>query len=390
MAKGTSRDAIAGIEEAARGASGRAILLSPNPMHDTGGGQRSAQMARELLARDWFVAFVAHGHVTETVDLTDRFEHPRLAHLSLQEWATGAGRRALRSLLEGGLTIAIGEVPVAEWLPTVRAVSRRGGVSVFDLIDQWNSELGWGWYKSSVESRVARASDVLVASAPALVAHLERVTGRSPRLLPNAFNQRIFGPGPHARARDLPDLPDGTPIALYVGSLWGSWMDWPLVRRIAHEAPDVAFVFVGDYRGEGGALPANCHFLGLKPQGELPGYLAHADVAFLPWTVDAVTQATSPLKVYEFVAMGLRVVGPPLEPLAGIPGLRAAEGTDAFVRAIRDATRQPLVPDERAAMAAFSERNSWAARIDALLALTSAAGAAARPSRWPWPSWPCK
>jgi HAD superfamily hydrolase (TIGR01450 family) len=46
-------------------------------------------------------------------------------------------------------------------------------------------------------------------------------------------------------------------------------------------------------------------FLGLKPQVALPPYLAHADLAIMPWTEDPVTRATSPLKVYEFVAMGL-------------------------------------------------------------------------------------
>ena len=390
MAQGMSRDAISMMEQAARSATGRAVLLSPNPMHDTGGGQRSAQIARELIARDWFVAFVAHGRVTETVDLAERFEHPRVAHIPLEEWATRAGRGALARVLEGGATIAIGQVPVAEWLPTARAVSRGGGVSVFDLIDEWDSELGYGWYKGRVESRLARESDVLVASAPALVARLERATERAPHLLPNAFNQRIFRVGPHPRAHDLPT---GMPIALYVGSLWGCWMDWQLVRHLATEAPDVAFVFVGDYRGEGGELPANCRFLGLKPQTELPGYLAHAAVAFLPWSVDAVTQATSPLKVYEFVAMGLRVVSPPLEPLAGIPGVHAAADADAFLRAIRASARATVGPQERIAMAAFSERNSWAARVDTLLALTGDAakpGASGRRRRFPWPSWSWK
>ena len=52
-----------------KGARGAVLLLSPNPMHDTGGGQRSAQIALELLERGYSVTFVAHGDVTETVDL---------------------------------------------------------------------------------------------------------------------------------------------------------------------------------------------------------------------------------------------------------------------------------------------------------------------------------
>jgi hypothetical protein len=71
------------LSAAASGARRRAVILSANPMHDTGGGQRSAQLALDLMARDYAVAFVSHGRVTETVDLDLRYEQPCLVEMNL-------------------------------------------------------------------------------------------------------------------------------------------------------------------------------------------------------------------------------------------------------------------------------------------------------------------
>ncbi|MSR22099.1 MAG: glycosyltransferase [Gemmatimonadetes bacterium] len=359
------------ILEAAAGARGAVILLSPNPIRDTGGGQRSAQIALELLERELCVVFVAHGEVTETVDLGLRVTHPRLIEVPLRQWIDDC-QRALSTLLRSTRTVGITQVPVREWLPVLGRIHRGGGVTVFDLIDRWESELGGRWYSPRIERRTARASDVLVASAPALVAHLTALAGRPARLLPNAFNARVFRSGvSHPRPSDLPSV--GPVVALYVGSLWGGWMDWSLVHRLATALPELQLVFVGDHRGEGRGLPSNCHFLGLKAQGELPAYLAHAAVGFLPWKVDPVTQATSPLKVYECVAMGLPVIAPVLEPLEGIPGVEGVRGEDAFIAAV-DRRAKALVPEElRMAMHAFASRNSWSARVDSLLEITGLA-----------------
>jgi hypothetical protein len=348
-------------------ARGRATILSANPMHDTGGGQRSAQLALELLEREFAVLFVSHGKVTETVDLGIRPRHERLLEVPLPAVLRRSGCAELSPFLATEGAMVITQVPVAAWEPVVAAARDAGAVTVYDGIDRWDSELGRGWYRRSAEERIARASDVLVAAAPELVQHVELLAEREARLVPNAYNSRIFRAD--ARHERPADLPREGPVALYVGALWGGWLDWKLVRRVAEQLPDTRLVFVGDHRGEGGRLPGNCLFLGLKPQRELPAYLAHADLAFLPWRDDAVTQATSPLKVYEFVAMGLPVLAPPLETLRGIPGVYAFADADGLVRELRERRKATIPAAVRDEMAAFAAESSWADRVDTLLEL---------------------
>ena len=360
---------------------GSAIILSANPIHDTGGGQRSAQLALELLDRGYEVLFVSHGKVTETVDLGMKYDHPRLTSVSLASIAGSVGAAAVERCLGHGKALVITQVPVREWEPVLAKARAAGAVTIYDCIDRWDSELGRRWYRPEAERRIAGESDVLVASAAELVHHLEVLAERDACLLPNAYNSRVF------RAVSIPerpaDLPDGRRIALYVGALWGGWLDWDLVGAAARALPETTFVFVGDRRREGRGLPDNCVFLGLKPQTDLPGYLAHADVAFLPWSADEVTRATSPLKVYEFVAMGLPVVGPSVEPLVAIPGVRRFTDVADFIEAIRTTGRAGISAEVRRDMAGFASRNSWVQRVDALLELAATAKGAAGGSRWP-------
>ena len=366
------------LASAATGAAGGVVILSANPIHDTGGGQRSAQLALELLERDFCVLFVSHGKVTETVDLRLEYPHERLVEAGLRAVTSPDGLAALDRLVGRLDTTVVTQVPVRSWERVLHRTDRPGTVTVYDCIDRWDSELGRGWYRRSVERRIASLSDVLVSSAPDLVHHLELLAEREAHLLPNAFNGRLFRQGTaYERPRDLPDAGR---IALYVGALWGGWLDWDLVGRCATEIGGTTFVFVGDHRGEGRGLPDNCVFLGLKPQTALPAYLAHSDLAFLPWRANDVTQATSPLKVYEFVAMALPVVAPDLETLRGIPGVALAGDDARFVDALRDGGRSALAPETRTAMERFAAANSWVQRVDALLELALDARRASGPA----------
>ena len=202
-------------------------------------------------------------------------------------------------------------------------------------------------------------SDVLIATAAPLAARLEAMSGRSVTLVPNAVNTDLFDPG---RSRERPaDYPSAPWSMIYIGALWGDWFDWELLRRLAVAYSEAAVVIVGDYRDQMRSAPGNVHFLGLKAQVELPAYLAHADVAIIPWKANAVTHATSPLKVYEYLAMRRPVVAPALDALEGIPGVLLSSDTDAFVRNVGRARGAPV---DRVVVDAFVRENSWPARIE--------------------------
>ena len=230
------------------------------------------------------------------------------------------------------------------------------------MIDDWDSALGGEWYSREIEREIIRLSEGLIGTAPSLQKRLEEVSGREALFLPNAVNSRLFNPD---RYYPRPaDLPEGEFVAIYIGALWGVWFDWDLLVEIAKEYPRAAVVVIGDYRGQCPDPQPNLHFLGLKPQTTLPGYLAHADVALIPWKVSPITQATSPLKLYEYLAMNTPVVAPKLDPLEEIPGVYLAEGQEEFLDLVQQVVESELPVDQ---VEAFIQENNWQARVRKLL-----------------------
>ena len=57
---------------------------------------------------------------------------------------------------------------------------------------------------------------------------------------------------------------------------------------------------------------ANIHYLGGKPYGDLPAYIANWDIAVMPFARNAATRFISPTKTPEYLAGGKPVVSTPV------------------------------------------------------------------------------
>jgi glycosyltransferase involved in cell wall biosynthesis len=255
------------------------------------------------------------------------------------------------------------ELPDPSFVPILEELKAQGATITYDLLDDWSTSLGGDWYSPQVEDQIIRMSDSLLATTPGLAERMTIRSGKPVRLIPNAVNRRLFDP---ARTYDRPaDLPGGArPIALYSGALWGDWFDWALLVALARNSPRVDFVMIGDYRGQCPEMLPNLFFLGLKPQAALPAYLAFAQVTFIPWKVDRTTQATSPLKLYEYLAMGKPVVAPWLDHLSGIPYVYLSRNIVEFSENLALALKSGVDHDQ---LAEFIRENSWQRRVDELI-----------------------
>jgi glycosyltransferase involved in cell wall biosynthesis len=104
------------------------------------------------------------------------------------------------------------------------------------------------------------------------------------------------------------------PIIGYFGSLSDS-NDWDMIAYAAVNQPDWQFVFIGKKLID---LPnieilPNVHFLGFIPYESLPATAINFDVGLMFWRMTDWIRACSPLKLKEYLALGLPVVSVPID-----------------------------------------------------------------------------
>jgi len=340
-----------------QGTRGIYVILAGVPSYDSGGGSRPAQIALELLHQGYWVVYLHIFPSYEQEDSGARITHPNLFELPLKEFSWVEFQENFGPLIEEMTFTTLVEMPAVDLLPLLESLRRYGPV-LYDLIDDWDTSLGGKWHSTIVEEEIIKRSDGLIGSAPVLVERLERVGNKDVLLLPNAVNSRLFDA---ARRYPRPgDVPQAERLILYVGALWGEWFDWDLLLEISAAYPKAAVVVIGDYNGQVEDPPGNLHFLGLKAQTSLPGYLDAADTAIIPWKTSAITSAASPLKMYEYLAMHVPVVAPDLELLQGIPGVWLAEDSRDFIKLLGIVEQESFPVQE---VQAFLQENNWQARI---------------------------
>ena len=177
---------------------------------------------------------------------------------------------------------------------------------------------------------VARA-DVVVVSSEVLA---DRHRPERPDLLvaPNGVDLHRF--------RLVPPRRGGPPVVGYHGAI-ASWFDFELYGAVAAAVAEARFRLVGpvapDVRGEATRLARlpNVELVGERPPDEIPEIVAGFDVGTVPFRLDEMTRAVSPLKMYEYLATGRGVVATALPACRDVPEVTIADDPTTFAAGIR-------------------------------------------------------
>lgn len=102
------------------------------------------------------------------------------------------------------------------------------------------------------------------------------------------------------------------PIIGYYGAL-ASWFDFECIKILAAERPDYEIVLIGilyddTIRAEELETSENIHFLGSRSYEVLPQYAKEMNVLTIPFVLNTITESTSPLKLFEYMALGKPIV----------------------------------------------------------------------------------
>ncbi len=299
----------------------------------------------------WEVHFPASAPVNLYRDVMDAALQARLA----------AEFERLQTAFEVHAAVLLVDLPF--WWPLANAVrASTGWPLVYDCMDYHR---GFSTNKAAMlaqEDALVQGSDLVLVTSHFL---FERIAPLNPHcvLLPNGADYEHFRFPPLDEPLEIRGIQE--PVIGYYGAI-ADWFDTALVRELALARPDWLFVLIGStlYADLGPleSLP-NVRLLGEKPYAILPQYLHAFDVAVIPFKKTPLTEATNPVKLFEYLSAGKPVVATDLDELRHYSEvIRLADSPETWLDAL-EASLAETAADGVQARWAFARKNTWAARF---------------------------
>lgn len=243
---------------------------------------------------------------------------------------------------------------------------------IYDVVDHLTAFKGNPQTLRLAHERLARTATLVLATSGELHRQVSLLRP-DVQLCPNGVDYDHF-----IQARELPDSPPPDlipilaarkPIIGYSGAL-AAWMDYSLVAHVASRCLDLSFLLIGPNYDR--SLPAslvsmqNVYWLGMKSYVELPNYLHYFDVAIIPFRLDDVTHATSPIKLFEYMAAGKPIVTTAMLECRNYPEVLIARDESEFVSKLKEALELRNDPAYLQALDRRAQQNSWDIRADVI------------------------
>jgi glycosyltransferase involved in cell wall biosynthesis len=225
-----------------------------------------------------------------------------------------------------------------------------------------------------MEKIAVAQSDLVVASSYSLCNSLSKY-GKEVNRIANAADPHLFYiPNPKPpKPKEIENLKGK--IIMFTGKLSKLRIDYQLLYKIATNRPNDYLVFVGLYEQAdidefGLSKLSNIIFTGSRSIHELKDYLCHADCAIIPFLKNQLTESIYPLKINEYLALGLPVVSTNFsDDIRSFDHvIQLADNHQEFIQKI-DLVCNNFTEANKAQLVEMSKQNTWKHRVDELRSL---------------------
>ncbi len=267
----------------------------------------------------------------------------------------------LRETLNISKALCLVDLPF--WGPLVLELQKTHGWKIiYNAMDQLGGFSNISSYMLEPEVELVKKSNLVLATSHLLLNEKARLNTNC-LLLPNGTEFDHF----NYLSENVPEeiINIRKPIIGYYGAI-SDWLDTELIYNLASARPDWNFILIG--RIENASISqlkrmSNVFLLGEKPYELLPGYLQNFDTCIIPFKKIPLTEATNPVKLFEYLSAGKSVVATDLNELRYYQEyVRLASSLNEWLGAIEIALDDysPVQVDKRLS---FARQNTWEERL---------------------------
>lgn len=265
---------------------------------------------------------------------------------------------------------AVGVTIPTAW-PVVRKLPK--SALLFNRSDLHSAfpEADGAWVASLEDQLLAHSDAVLYVSHELMRRDGDRVGDRA-FFLDHGVELARFSPTIEANP-EISAIPG--PRVGFFGGIDDYVVDLDLLEKVAVDLPDASLVLIGDATCPMDRLTAlpNVYWLGHRPYEAIPSLGRGFDVALMPWLDNEWIRFANPIKLKEYLALGLPVVSTEYPEVDAYRELiRVANTAEDFIEQIREALADPGDPERRYR---FVLPFAWSGRAGVLLGLADEIGA---------------
>ena len=256
-------------------------------------------------------------------------------------------------------SISILDLPF--WFTLARKIDKNR--IIYDCMDQHSGFSNNSSEMVALEENLSKKADLVITSSQSLYDKIREINP-SNVLIRNGGEYNHFSKEPGKIASEFQDIKG--PVIGYYGAI-SEWFDINLIKALAERNKDWTFMLIGHTFGcnisEAEKLD-NVFFPGEKPYEMLPEYLYGFDVCIIPFILNELTEATNPVKIYEYFSAGKPVVSTELPELKLMGDMvKFASTPEEFEDAINNflkALNDKKLEKERRE---FAAKNTWHSRF---------------------------
>lgn len=169
-------------------------------------------------------------------------------------------------------------------------------------------------------------------------------------------------------------LDNGKPIMCYYGAL-AKWFDYDLIKKIDANGRFSIVLFgikYDDSFDESGIEKLdNVYFLGSRDYRVLKNYARKCDVMTIPFKINDITNATSPVKIFEYMALHKPIVITALPECKSYESVLIANSHDEFIKLLDEALEKAKDNKYIELLDKEAKENDWSFKAKVIIDLVA-------------------